>query len=93
MKEETKKNRKWVLLIILMALLAVAYKVVFVSSVDETLIIDDNSSSADKINTIKQQIDSISFDTSILNDQKFNSLKSIDNPLPSLPVGKSNPFK
>jgi hypothetical protein len=89
--KNAKNNRTAVLIIILLSLLLLAYKVVFMSSEVETLGLSEDPAMA-RVETILNQVQSISFDTSILKDQKFNSMKSIETPLISLPVGRKNPF-
>ena len=44
------------------------------------------------VESILRQMESINFDTNIIENQKFKSLKSIEVPLISLPVGRGNPF-
>jgi len=93
--KNSKNKRTVILVIILLGLLIIAYKVIFMpgTSVDvvDTMDITDilaNSSTGD----ILKEIESINFDTSIMDDQSFKSLKSIETPLISLPIGRNNPF-
>lgn len=37
-------------------------------------------------------LDSIEFDTSIFDDERFRSFESFTEPVPDLPVGRENPF-
>jgi hypothetical protein len=82
-------NRTKILGVILIGLLVLAYKTMFVS--DETdLLIDQEIAVGGRIESILNQVESINFDTSALT--QFKSLKSIETPLISLPVGRKNPF-
>ena len=78
--------------IILVGLLVVAYKVVFVAPDDVGSLVDANASASQRVEIFLQQVEQISFNTEVINDTKFRSLKSIDLPLLSLPVGRKNPF-
>jgi len=51
-----------------------------------------NVSAGGNVESILREIENINFDTSVLEDQKFKSLKSIEIPLISLPIGRKNPF-
>ena len=88
-----KNKRAAILSIILLGLLILAYKVMFVSSgVDESLLIDENIAASIRVESMLQQVESINFDTSIMQDPRFKSLISIETPLISLPIGRENPF-
>jgi hypothetical protein len=87
-----KNKRAVIMAIILVGLLILAYKVMFVSSDEDASVVDENISASARVESILQQVESINFDTSIMQDGKFQSLKSIETPLVSLPVGKKNPF-
>jgi len=91
--KNSKNKRTAVLAIILVGLLVIAYKVIFVAppATDE-FVFDENAAVGEKVQAILLQVENINFDTTVLNDPKFQSLKSIDTPLPSLPIGKKNPF-
>jgi hypothetical protein len=91
MMKNSKNKRTAILAIILLALLVLAYKIIFVSS-NEDLTADQNIEASQRVEGILQEVDRINFDMSILQDQKFQSLKSIEIPLLSLPVGRKNPF-
>jgi hypothetical protein len=87
------KNKRTIIMgIILVGLLILAYKVLFVSSDEDTSVVDENISASARVESTLQQVESINFDTSIMQDDKFKSLKSIETPLVSLPIGKKNPF-
>jgi hypothetical protein len=86
-----KNTRTTILAGFLVGLLIVAYKVMFLAPPAE-IIVDDNMSTNQKVETLLQQIESINFDVSTVNDPVFQTLRSIEMPLPSLPVGKKNPF-
>jgi len=86
-----KNNRTAILSLILLGLLIVAYKTLFISS-DWSLPVDENIVASQRVESILQEVENINFDTSIMGDQKFKSLKSIETPLISLPIGRENPF-
>jgi len=93
--KNSKNKRTIILAVILLGLLILAYKVFFVSSSDsdsDSLLIDENITASARVESVLQQVESISFDMSIIQDQKFKSLKSIEIPLISLPIGRENPF-
>lgn len=87
-----KKKRTSILLLVLVALLFVAYKVMFAPAGIDPYASDQSSLEGERVLGILQQIEKISFDVSVISDPKFKSLKSLEIPLPSLPVGKKNPF-
>lgn len=88
-----KNKRTAIMAIILLALLIVAYKVMFVSpSADEAMIIDENTTASKRVEEILRQVENINFDTSVVQDLKFKSLKSIEISPISLPIGRKNPF-
>lgn len=60
--------------------------------VKDDLPAEENTVSSERVEALLNQIQNISFDTSVINDESFKSLKSIAVPLPLLPVGRSNPF-
>lgn len=78
--------------LILLALLFVAYKVMFAPPGIDPYATDQSVMEGEKVVAILQQVEGISFDTSVISDPKFKTLKSIEIPLPSIPVGKKNPF-
>ncbi|MEK7117004.1 MAG: hypothetical protein AAB837_02470 [Patescibacteria group bacterium] len=86
-----KNKRTVILVVILLGLLALAYKVMFVSP-SEDLSVDENIAASERVEGILREVENINFDTSIMEDQKFKSLKSIETPLISLPIGRKNPF-
>ena len=86
-----KNKRPAILAIILVGLLIVAYKIVFVQPSEE-LLVEENITASKRVEAILQEVESINFDTIITKDPKFKSLKSIEIPLISLPVGRKNPF-
>ncbi|MEK7669436.1 MAG: hypothetical protein AAB350_02490 [Patescibacteria group bacterium] len=92
--KNSKNKRTMILAAILAGLLVVGYKIMFMSS-NEDILIDPTDSSlmvGEKISKILEEVESIDFDTSVTEDPKFKSLRSIETPLISLPVGKINPF-
>jgi hypothetical protein len=89
--KNSKNKRTAILAIILLGLLVVAYKMLFMAPSGDTLG-DENVAASVRVESLLKQVESINFDTSIMQDQKFKSLKSIETPLPSLPVGRKNPF-
>lgn len=89
--KNSKNKRTAILSIILLGLLVLAYKVVFMPPSDDTLV-EENTAIFEKVEAILIQIESIDFDISVIKDQKIKSLRSIETPLISLPIGKRNPF-
>lgn len=89
--KNSKNKRTAILAIILLALLILAYKIMFVSPAAD-LSTGQNIAASQRVEAILQEVESINFDMSILQDQKFKSLKSIEIPLLSLPIGRKNPF-
>lgn len=85
-------NRTYILLIVLVGLLVVMYKVMFMDSSSVTMDTVQNSEASARVEELTLRVNSISFDTEVLQDAKFQSLKSIATPLVSLPIGKKNPF-
>lgn len=91
MMKNFKNKRTVILAIILLGLLVVAYKVMFVSS-GEILTVDENIAASARVESILQEVSNINFDMGIKTDPKLQSLKNIEVPLISLPVGKKDPF-
>jgi hypothetical protein len=90
--KNSKNKRAIILGIILVGLLILAYKVLFVSDTNVDLTIDENIIASQRVETILNEINSINFDTSIMQNESFKSLKSIETPTLSLPIGRKNPF-
>jgi flagellar basal body-associated protein FliL len=88
--KNNKNNRTTILGVVLVSLLIFGYKVLFMSSSDTAW--DENNVAGEKAAAILKEVEAINFNTDIVNDQKFKSLNSIESPLPSLPIGKKNPF-
>ncbi|MFH0804365.1 MAG: hypothetical protein V1896_02075 [Candidatus Zambryskibacteria bacterium] len=86
-----KNKRTAILAIILLGLLILAYKMMFAPT-DEELLVDENIIASERVEKILRDIENINFDTSIIENQNFKSLKSIEIPMISLPVGRENPF-
>lgn len=89
--KNSKNKRTIILVIILLGLLILAYKVIFAPG-NSDLLTDENVIASTRIETILKQVQNINFDTSVMEDASFKSLKSIEIPLVSLPVGRKNPF-
>lgn len=53
---------------------------------------DNTNGQSEVVIKTLQDLESVNFDMSFINDAKFNTLKSMEMPLPNLPVGKKNPF-
>ncbi len=88
----TKKNtRTNMLVVLLIAIVIFGYKFLFVEPIDE-FAFQENQATMDRVTVLIQSIENINFDTSVINDPKFNSLESIEIPLINLPLGKTNPF-
>ena len=91
--KNSKNKRSIILAIILLGLLVIGYKVIFTSPSADFLAEESTEmSSAERVEVIMGEVEKINFDTKIMGDPKFTSLKSIETILPSLPVGKRNPF-
>ncbi len=88
--KNSKNKRSVILAIILFGLLVLAYKVIFAPS--DSSLSDENVVASTRVEGILKEIESINFDTSIIENQNFKSLKSFETPLISLPVGRKNPF-
>ncbi len=88
-----KNKRPIILVIILIGLLVIGYKVIFTSPSADFLAEESaKMSTAEKVGIIMNEVEKISFDTKVMSDPKFTSLKSIETILPVLPIGKKNPF-
>lgn len=90
--KNSKNKRTTYLLLVLIGLLFVAYKVMFAPAPTDPYSSDQSSIEGEKVVATLQQVEGVNFDISVISDPKFKSLKSIEIPLPSLPVGKQNPF-
>lgn len=90
--KNSKNKRTAILAIILVGLLIVAYKTMFVTQDDTSVFSEENIAASERVASILREVESINFDTGIMDDPKFRSLESIEIPLPSLPIGKKNPF-
>jgi hypothetical protein len=93
--KKSKNKRAVILAIILLGLLIIAYKTTFTSAPIESIGVNMAGAEAsldDSAVGILNEIESINFDMSITEDQNFKSLRSIEIPLMSLPVGRKNPF-
>lgn len=88
-----KNKRPIILVVILIGLLVIGYKVIFTSPSADFLAEESTEiSTAKKVEIVLDEVEKINFDTKVMSDPKFISLKSIETILPSLPVGKRNPF-
>jgi len=90
--KNSKNKRAIILGIILIGLLILAYKTMFVPNNGNDLIVDENVIASQRVEGILKEIEGINFDTSVMEDQNFKSLQSIEIPALSLPVGRKNPF-
>ncbi len=88
MKNTTNKNAMMLLTVLVVAV-ALIYKTLFATPVES--LIPEESSNA-KVDDALNKISSINFDMSVLNDPKFGTFKSIESALPSVGIGKDNPF-
>lgn len=86
-----KNKRTIILAIILLGLLILAYKIMFAPAGGD-LLVDENIAASQRVEVILKEIESINFDTSIMENPSFKSLKSFEIPLLSLPIGRENPF-
>lgn len=89
MKNSKKSKYTPILVVLLVGLSILAYKMMF-APVGEDQFVEDAAVS--RVEIILRQLESINFDSDITNEQKFQSLQSIETPMISLPVGKRNPF-
>lgn len=90
--KNSKNKRTMIMVGVLVGLLVVAYKVVFMPPVDKDLLTSGNIVAGEKVESLLKEIETINFDVSIIKDPMLTSLRSIEAPLLSLPVGKKNPF-
>ena len=86
---KSSNKRTPLLLVTLIALLLVGYKVIFVvpPEVEEV-----NPASIIRLEGMINQLNSINLTNSAMNDPKLDTLEDINQPLPSLPIGRENPF-
>ena len=91
MIKSIKNNRTAFLAIILVGLLIFAYKTIFIT-IESNLITEENVTASVRVENILQQVEKINFDTSVMTESKFKSLRDLSTPLISLPVGRRNPF-
>lgn len=88
--KNSKKTNTGVLLAVLIGLLIVAYKVLYVAPEDPYQ--EQNAVASERVGTLLREIESVNFNESVLSDPRFAEFKSIEIPLESLPIGKTNPF-
>ncbi len=88
--KNSKKARTNLLIALLIGLLIVAYKSIFMSELET--FDDANFTASARVQAVLGQVQAINFDLSVFDEPKMRSLKSIEVPLPQLPVGKKNPF-
>src|SRR5690242_16408885 len=86
-----KNTRLIVMIVILLGLLIIAYRTIFVKEAVDTTA-EANVEASARVEAILHQVEGISFDISLLSDPKLESLRNIQMPLPSIPIGKKNPF-
>lgn len=77
-------------MIVLVLLIGVVLKLNFGGSSDEVVFAEPLDTSS--IDLLVNQVEAINFDTTVIEDGKFQSLKSIASPLISDLIGKRNPF-
>jgi hypothetical protein len=91
--KDSKNKRTTILVIILLGFLVIAYKMIFMPATDVNIdTLAANASSSVDVENISQEMNGINFDTSIMQNPSFQSLRSIAAPLVPLPVGRQNPF-
>lgn len=94
--KNSKSKRTIILAGILLALLVVAYKVIFMPSntdiLTESTNLNTDLEAGQRIAAVLEEMKNINFDTNMADDPIFESFRSIEIPLISLPVGKVNPF-
>jgi len=85
--KNSKNKRVIILAVILLGLLVLAYKVMYAPSSESVL---DNATASARVEAALGEIEKINFDMSVIDSLK--SLKSIEIPLISLPIGRKDPF-
>ena len=81
--------------IILVGILIIGYRSMFMKedeSIPSALNILENANASQRVADMLASIEKINFDKNAISDPKFSSLKDFSLPLPSLPIGKKNPF-
>ena len=84
-------KRTTVVIFVLIGFAIIGYKIMFVAPPDD-FSISENIIASERVERILKEVEQINFDISVMVDPKFTSLKSIEIPLVSLPIGKKNPF-
>jgi hypothetical protein len=87
-----KNKRTAILAVVLIGLLAVAYKVMFMAPSGADSSADQNVAASARVELLLRQVNNIKFDVSVVQNDKFKSLKNLELSLPSVPVGRRNPF-
>jgi hypothetical protein len=90
MNKKKNNKRTAILAATLIGLLIIGYKVVMPS--EASLPAEDNIAASQRVESVLKEVENINFDMSIMEDEKFQSLRSIEMPLAPLPVGRANPF-
>lgn len=88
---KSKNQNTAVLSVMLVAIIIVAYKILFATPMDESQMYSSVAES-EKIIQVLREVESINFKIGNASDPKLDTLESIETPLPNLPVGKTNPF-
>ena len=91
MKNQKNNKRMIVMLIVLLGLLVLAVKIMFFPS-NNDLTIDQNIAASQRVEGVLNELQSINFNTTIMDNPNFKSLKSIESSSLSLPVGRKDPF-
>ncbi len=92
MSNNSNNNRTTFLAMILVGLLILAYKIMVMDANKVDIAGEENMAASARAEVLLKQVKRINFDTSVMQDPKFQSLQSIETPLMSLPIGKENPF-
>lgn len=89
--KSSKNTRTNIMIVFLIAVLIIGYRFIFMTPMDP-FEDEQNLLVIEKISMVIKSIETVNFDTSINDNPKFKTLKSISTPLTELPIGRDNPF-
>lgn len=89
---KTSNNRLKLMILVLIAALAVLYRTMFVVPEENSMVTTDNMIAIARVEATLIELEQINLDIQVFADPVFTSLQSIEVPLVSVPVGKTNPF-
>jgi hypothetical protein len=90
--KRSSNRRSIILSLILLILVIVAYNTLMSSPEEQGEEVAADLAGSSRVEALLATVNGISFDRSVFSDPRFATLKSIETPLPSRPVGKQNPF-